>query len=74
WQEFGHSLRLSASCGHQAVMVALQEQAAYLDGLLHHASTQVRTGGSEDDTWLAALPTVLRGTTSSRRGTRSPGR
>ncbi|MYW99476.1 MULTISPECIES: caspase family protein [unclassified Streptomyces] len=56
WQEFGHSLRLSASCGHQAVMVALQEQAAYLDGLLHHASTQVRTGGGEDDTWLAALP------------------
>ncbi len=55
WLPFGHSLRLSASCGHQAVMVALQEQAAYLDGLLHHASTQVRTGGG-DDAWLSALP------------------
>ncbi|MFD6477275.1 caspase family protein [Streptomyces anulatus] len=55
WLPFDHSLRLSASCGHQAVMVALQEQAAYLDGLLHHASTQVRTGGG-DDAWLSALP------------------
>lgn len=57
WHRSGQTLRLSAVCGHQAVMVALQERADYLDGLLHHASTRLRaTGSADDDGTVAGLP------------------
>ncbi|MFJ7235984.1 caspase family protein [Streptomyces olivaceus] len=41
WQAAGRTLRLEARCPHQAVMVALQERAEFLDGLLYTA-TDVR--------------------------------
>ncbi|WP_171114306.1 MULTISPECIES: caspase family protein [unclassified Streptomyces] len=38
WKLVGRTLRLEAHCSHQAVMVALQERAESLDGLLYMAS------------------------------------
>ncbi|MFE9476549.1 caspase family protein [Streptomyces griseofuscus] len=38
WQAAGRTLRLEARCPHQAVMVALQERAESLDGLLYTAT------------------------------------
>nr|WP_251982560.1 hypothetical protein [Streptomyces violaceusniger] len=38
WQAAGRTLRLEARCPHQAVMVALQERADSLDGLLYTAT------------------------------------
>ncbi|MFG3031134.1 caspase family protein [Streptomyces sp. NPDC048253] len=39
WQLVGRTLRLEAHCDHQAVMVALQERADSLDGLLYTAGS-----------------------------------
>ncbi|MCW8099510.1 caspase family protein [Streptomyces tauricus] len=38
WQLTGRTLRLEARCSHQALMVALQERAESLDGLLYTVS------------------------------------
>lgn len=39
WQLVGRTLRLEAACDHQAIMVALQERAESLDGLLYTAGS-----------------------------------
>ncbi|MER7189832.1 wHTH domain-containing protein [Streptomyces flaveolus] len=55
WTTGDNSLALVASCPHQAVMAALQEHAASVDGLLYHASHRVPSA-SESAAELARLP------------------
>nr|WP_237519033.1 caspase family protein [Streptomyces sp. SID5910] len=55
WTTGDNSLALVASCPHQAVMAALQEHAASVDGLLYHASHRVPRD-SESAAELSRLP------------------
>ncbi|MEU6099945.1 wHTH domain-containing protein [Streptomyces flaveolus] len=55
WTTGDNSLALVASCPHQAVMAALQEHAASVDGLLYHASHRVPTD-SDSAAELSRLP------------------